>query len=337
MAHSPLPPSSSRIVVSPSSLQGEEEQRSTPPPEDDSKQGSTEPPSEPAAEKTEDVMNSVSFNHHLSILVSSQLVSTQTDATTPASTLRLEIKEKEQQLLAAMGEVEEIRQELEATQLTLAHCKDENQQLREKLQELLTSHAGVVHTTSSSVKKSAGKKKVGKLNQKTTKSTHKEVVNKSRSALNKRKSSVSFHLPKLPSQSMRVAEEDIPSNGQDHQAGHSPSGNSQTTLSNFTPSFPKELQSSSLVKVQPMDKNEATLELVADLIQKLNNDQLQDIAQNDSKAIKYVHDELEKMRKMLANFVEQTFGFVCSEGKRCTCHMTIIMSMIYTACLVSLV
>ena len=64
-----------------------------------------------------------------------------------------------------------------------------------------------------------------------------------------------------------------------------------------------------------MDKDRATLQLVTDLIQKLNDDQLQDIAQSDSKALEYVQDEMERLTKMVANFAEQSSGIVCSEGK----------------------
>lgn len=71
------------------------------------------------------------------------------------------------------------------------------------------------------------------------------------------------------------------------------------------------------MKLQPLDKKGALVDLVSDLIEKLNNDQ-QDLAQSDSKSLKYVHDEMERLTKMVANFVEQSAGIICSEGKAMT-------------------
>ena len=74
-------------------------------------------------------------------------------------------------------------------------------------------------------------------------------------------------------------------------------------------------QSDSVSELQSVDKDSAVVDLVSELIQKVNNsDDLEDIATTDTTSAKYVQDEVEKLTKMVTDFVEQSTGIICKEG-----------------------
>ena len=80
-------------------------------------------------------------------------------------------------------------------------------------------------------------------------------------------------------------------------------------------------QSDSVAELQSVDKDTAVADLVSGLIQKVNNcDNLQDIATTDTTSSKYVQDEVEKLTKMVTDFVEQSTGIICKEST-CTCEI----------------
>ena len=89
--------------------------------------------------------------------------------------------------------------------------------------------------------------------------------------------------------------------------------NQSSMQTSFLP--PIIVQNDSVSELQSVDKDSAVADLVSGLIQKVNNsDNLEDIATTDATSAKYVQDEVEKLTKMVTDFVEQSTGIICKEG-----------------------
>lgn len=68
-------------------------------------------------------------------------------------------------------------------------------------------------------------------------------------------------------------------------------------------------------------KNMERLDLVADLIQRVNENQVE-LADMDSKALKEVHFELERVSEIVKGFLEYSTDLVSEEGRLCQVFST---------------
>ena len=74
-------------------------------------------------------------------------------------------------------------------------------------------------------------------------------------------------------------------------------------------------------------KNMETLDLVADLIQRVNENQ-GELADMDSRALKEVHFELERVSEIVKGFLEYSTNLVSEEGRQSTTLYLLMLSII---------
>ena len=74
-------------------------------------------------------------------------------------------------------------------------------------------------------------------------------------------------------------------------------------------------------------KNMETLDLVADLIQRVNENQAE-LADMDSRALKEVHFELERVSEIVKGFLEYSTNLVSEEGRQSTTLYLLMLSII---------
>lgn len=73
-------------------------------------------------------------------------------------------------------------------------------------------------------------------------------------------------------------------------------------------------------------KNMETLDLVADLIQRVNENQAE-LADMDSKALKEVHFELQRVSEIVKGFLEYSTNLVSEEGRQSTTLYLLMLSI----------